>query len=129
MSPNSAKKWKTLLQSDHQIQPDVGLDQSSESEENSGLFAHFNTNQQNSTSEEETDLFAHFNTNQQNSEHDKNSMTDTRRTRSGKIYVCLSKVVQEKDPLFLHPSLTTLNWDKYRRSPAQPSSNIIFISN
>ena len=38
-------------------------------------------------------------------------MSDTRRTRSGKIYVCLSKVVQETDPLFLHPSLTTLNYD------------------
>ena len=32
LSPNSAKKWKTLLQSDHQLQPDVNLDQSSESE-------------------------------------------------------------------------------------------------
>ena len=70
-------------------------------------------------SEENSDLFSHSNTNPQNSNHDENNVSDTRRTRSGQIYVCLSMAVQETDPLFLHPSLTTLNYDMCKtKNPA-----------
>ena len=90
------------------------------------VFAHFNSNQQNSTSEENSELFAHFNTNQQNSDHDDNS---ARRTRSGQIYVCLSKVVQETEPLFLHPSLTTLNWDMCAATPEPADTGSVSQTN
>ena len=67
LSPNAAKKWKTLLQSDTQKQPDV---QSSEKYENSDFLPN------------QDETFP----NQQSSENDEESGTMMRHTHSGKLY-------------------------------------------
>ena len=99
MSPNSAKKWKSLLQSDHQNQPDVSFDQSSETYENSDFLSHQ----------------YEISPDQQSFENDEDSGTTTRHTFSGQLYFYNN--VQQKDPLSLSPSLMTHDWDMCATNP------------
>ena len=94
LSPNQSKTWKTLLKTDNQNQSDT--DNQNQSDTDNQNQPDTDPNQQTSMLEEKTDSFSQSNASQPDSYHNENNVSDTRRTRSGQIYACLSQAVQER---------------------------------